>query len=132
MPVPHDTPALEQRHDRVRNELASIGVLRPERLREKYVPCGKPSCRCQREDDPGHGPCFVLDCQAGGRRTTRSIPSERVAETRTQVEECQRLRRLTSELIELSKQLCDTRSAEQVTGTDKKSSRQRVRRRHQS
>ena len=92
--------------------------------------CGKPTCRCQHEQDPGHGPYFVLDCQTGGRKTTRSIPADRVAETRAQVEECQRLRRLTSELIEVSEQLCDTRLAEDKTAAGKKNSRQRLRRRH--
>ena len=132
MPDPHDAPVLEQQRNRIRNELASIGDLRPGPLREKYMRCGKPSCRCQREDHPGHGPYFVLDCQTGGRKTTRSIPSERVAETRAQVEECKRLRRLTSELIEVSERLCATRSAEEATGADKKTSRHRVRRRHPS
>lgn len=130
MPNPFDPPVLEQRRDRIRSELASIGDLRPGPLREKYMRCGKPTCRCQREDDPGHGPYFVLDCQTAGRRTTRSIPPERVAATRAQVEECQRLRRLTSELIEVSEQLCETRLAEQETDPGKKNSRRRVRRRH--
>ena len=96
------------------------------------MPCANPPCRCQHEQDPDHGPYFVLYCQSGGRKTTRSIPADRVAETRAQVEECQRLRRLTSELIEVSEQLCDTRLAEDKTATGKKNSRQRVRRRHPS
>ncbi len=130
MPEPLDVPALEQQRDRIRNDLAAIGDLRPGPLREKYMRCGKPTCHCQREHDPGHGPYFLLDCQTGGRKTTRSIPPERVAETRAQVEECQRLRRLTGELIEVSEQLCDTRAAEDATGAVKKNSRHSVRRRH--
>ena len=116
MPDPHDTPALEQHRDRIRCQLASIGDLRPGPLREEFMRCGKPTCRCQHEQDPDHGPYFVLYCQSGGRKTTRSIASQRVAETRTQVEECQRLRRLTSELIEV----CDARLAEDKTATGKK------------
>ena len=130
MPDPHPAPALEQQRDRIRQELASIGDLRPGPLREKYMRCGKPNCHCQREQDPGHGPYFLLDCQTGGRKTTRSIPAERVAETRSQVEECKRLRRLTSELIEVSERLCETRWAAPDTDTEKKNSRHRVRRRH--
>ena len=120
MPDPHDLPVLEQQRERIRNELASIGDLRPGPLREKHMRCGKPSCRCQSEHDPGHGPYFVLDCQTGGRKTTRSIPPARVAATRAQVEECKRLRRLTSELIEVSERLCDTRLAADATDTGKK------------
>ncbi len=120
MSDPHDPSVLEQQRDRIRSELASIGDLRPGPLREKHMRCGKPTCRCQREDDPGHGPYFLLDRQTGGRKTTRSIPAARVAETRAQVEECQRLRRLTSELIAVSERLCDTRLAEPATDAGKK------------
>ena len=76
MSDPHDPSVLEQQRDRIRSELASIGDLRPGPLREKHMRCGKPTCRCQREDDPGHGPYFLLDRQTGGRKTTRSIPAE--------------------------------------------------------
>ncbi len=116
MPDPDDTPALEQQRDHIRSQLASIGDLRPGPRREEFMRCGKPTCRCQHEQDPGHGPYFVLECQTGGRKTTRSIESQRVVETRAQVEECQRLRRLTSKLIEV----CDARLAEDKTATGKK------------
>ena len=82
--------------------------------------CGKPTCRCQREDDPGSGPYFVLDCQTGGFKTTRSIPAERVSAPRVQVEECKRLRRLTSELVEVSERLYHARLAAESTDADKK------------
>ena len=120
MPDPLHTPALEQQRDRIRSQLASIGDLRPGPLREKFMRCGKPTCHCHSHNDPGHGPYFLLDCQTAGRNTTRSIPAERVEQTRAQVEECKRLRRLTNELIEVSEQLCDTRSAEAATDKSKK------------
>ena len=82
--------------------------------------CGKPVCRCQREEDTGHGPYFVLDCLTGGRKSTRSIPAERGAATRAQSEECHCLRRLTSKLIQVSERLCDTRLNEEQTDSDKK------------
>ena len=120
MPDPLDVPALEQQRDRIRNELAAIGDLRPGPLRAKFMRCGKPACHCQREDDPGHGPYCLLDGQTGGRQTTRSIPPDRVAATRAQVEQCQRLRRLTGELIAVSERLCDPRAGEAATGALKK------------
>ncbi len=62
-----------------------------------------------RDDDPGHGPYFQLVAYSGGRKTTRSVSPRSSAILRIEVEECQRLRRLTSELIEVSEQLSDTR-----------------------
>ncbi len=105
MPIPKSIRALEERRDHIRSALTAIGDLRPGSLRHRYQKCGKPNCRCKQAGHPGHGPYFVLLC----KKTTRSIPAARVDETRAQVDECQRLRRLTGELNEVSEQLCDAR-----------------------
>ena len=93
---------LEARRDHLRAELGSVGDLRPGTLVERYRKCGKPSCHCAREGDPGHGPVWTLVFSAQGKSKTRVIPPEAVAATRAQIEECRRLRRLTGELIEVS------------------------------
>ena len=100
-----DVDGLEARREAIRRELASIGDLRPGSLFERYRKCGKPTCHCVREGDPGHGPSWVLTSRVGGRALTRAIPPEAVARTRAQVEECRRLRALTAELVEVSEGL---------------------------
>ena len=85
---------LEARRDRLRAELGAVGDLRPGTLVERYRKCGKPSCHCAREGDPGHGPVWTLVFSAKGKSKTRVIPPDAVAATRTQIEECRRLRRL--------------------------------------
>lgn len=83
--------------------------MRPGTLREKYLKCGTPSCRCHQEGHPGHGPYFVLLFYRNCKKTSRSIPAAHASRTQAQVEECQRLRRLTAALIEVSEQLCNAR-----------------------
>ena len=104
-----DVDGLEARREAIRRELASIGDLRPGSLFERHRKCGKPTCHCAREGDPGHGPSWVLTSRVGGRALTRAIPPEAVARTRAQVEECRRLRALTAELVEVSEGLCHAR-----------------------
>ena len=123
---------LEARRDRLRAELGAVGDLRPGTLVERYRKCGKPSCHCAREGDPGHGPVWTLVFNAQGKSKTRVIPPEAVAETRAQIEECRRLRRLTGELIEVSEGLCHARlSAHRDAGREaKKGASRRVSRRN--
>ena len=112
---------LETRRDRLRAELGALGDLRPGTLVERYRKCGKPSCHCAREGDPGHGPVWTLVFNAQGKSKTRVIPPEAVAATRAQIEECRRLRRLTGELIEVSEGLCHARlSAGREAGREAK------------
>ena len=89
--------------------LASIGEFRPGTLQSRYRQCGKPTCHCAREGDPGHGPKWVLTRTVGGKRRNFSIPDEAVEATREQVAEYHRFRALTRELIEVSEQLCGAR-----------------------
>ena len=104
-----DVKGLEARRDSIMRQLASLGDLRPGSLFERYRKCGKPTCHCAREGDPGHGPNWVLTSRVNGQALTRAIPSEAVAETRTQIEECKRLRALTAELVEVGERLCHAR-----------------------
>ena len=102
---------LEGRRDGLRRELAAIGDLRPGTLIERYRKCGKPTCHCAREGDPGHGPVWTLVSRVAGRSRNRVIPREAVAATRSQIAECKRLRRLAGELIEAGEGLCHARLA---------------------
>ena len=116
-----DVKGLEARRDSVMRQLASLGDLRPGSLFERYRKCGKAGCHCAREDDPGHGPNWVLTSRVNGRALTRAIPPGAVAETRAQIEECKRLRALTAELVEVSEHLCHARlSSDREVGREAK------------
>lgn len=109
MPTPIHIDALEKRRERLLAALSAIGDLRPGSLTERYRRCGKPTCHCATEDAAGHGPSFSLSRQVHGKTVTRIIPAAAVARTRAQIAECQRFRRLCSEIIEVSERLCDAR-----------------------
>lgn len=109
MLVDMDAEGLGARREAILRELASLGDLRPGSLFERYRKCGKPGCHCARDDDPGHGPNWVLTARVNGRPLTRAIPREAVAQTRAQIDEYRRLRALTAELVEVSEGLCHAR-----------------------
>ena len=107
---------LEKRRDVLREQLSSLGDLRPGSLVARYRKCGKPYCRCANDGSQGHGPSWSLTRQVGGKTVTRIIPLDAVAQTQAQIAECQRLRRLTGELIEVSDALCQTRLSDRRGG----------------
>ena len=111
MPGPTLSPAtvstLEQRRAEILAQISAIGDLRPGTVTEIYTKCGDPACHCQQDGDRRHGPYFRLVFQADGKRTTRSLASQHISAVCAEVAECQRLRRLTGELIEVSEQLSE-------------------------
>lgn len=46
------------RYDTLKAELASLGLIRPGSLVERYMPCGKPACRCMGDSPTLHGPYY--------------------------------------------------------------------------
>ena len=113
MPAPRSPsdsiPALEQRRASILASINSIGALRPGSVTEVYTKCGTPACHCHRDGDPGHGPYFRLTFNSDGKQITRSLPARQANAVREEVAECQRLRRLTAELIEVSERISEAR-----------------------
>ena len=126
-----DLDLLLRRRRTIHRELASLGDLRPGSLKSRHRRCGKSSCRCAREGDPGHGPSWFLSRLIKGKMHCRAIPVVALEETRRQVAECQRLRGLTRELMEVSDKICETRLAagKSVPAGEKGASKPRSRRR---
>ena len=92
-----------------------IGDLRAGSLKPRYRKCGKPTCHCAREGDPGHGPQWSVSRLVKGKMHSRAVPVEALEQTRRQVAECRRLRALVAELIEVSDALSEQRLAHRAT-----------------
>ncbi len=103
-------PALSEfnlRRRDIQNQLADLGDLRPGSLTPRFRKCGKPTCHCAAQGDPGHGPSWSLTWSVEGKTQTRIIPAEAVEETQAQMAEYQRARALMRELFEVSTRMCD-------------------------
>ena len=91
--------SLTLRRDRIQQEFASLGDLRPGSLTRRLQQCGKPGCRCKAEGATGHGPYWSLTFKVQGKTVTRSIPAAAVERTREQIAEHKRFRALAAELV---------------------------------
>ena len=87
-------------------DLWGKGRLRPGSLVQNYRKCGKPGCRCAAAQHPDHGPYWLITWSLRGKTRSRSIPASQVEASKAQIAECQRLRRLVAELIDVSDDLC--------------------------
>lgn len=115
-----DYQDLLQRREALCRALANLGELRPGSLKSRYRKCGKPNCHCAQPGDPGHGPNWFLSRVVQGKMHTRAIPVKALERTREQLAECQRLRALTAELIEISDRLCQARLVDDKAAAPKK------------
>lgn len=94
---------IEGRIEKLKAALVGLGEMRPGSLREQFNVCGSPNCRCKDPRKPKkHGPYYQLSYVHKGRSTTQFIRREFVAETRRQLLNYKRFRKLTDAWVTLA------------------------------
>ena len=104
---------LETERERLKNKLGQIGDMRPGSLVGRFRKCGKASCHCAQPASEAHGPSWSLTRAVEGKTLTKVIPpGSAVEQTKAQIAEYRRFRKLVQEFIELNVQICDQRLEE--------------------
>ena len=65
--------ALEAELTRLKGEIASVGFVSPGSVVRRFMPCGKPGCRCQGDPPQLHGPYWQWSHKVGGKTVTRRL-----------------------------------------------------------
>jgi hypothetical protein len=95
--------SIERRIARIKSDLATIGEMRPGSLSQQYNVCGTPGCRCKDPDNPKrHGPYYQLSYVHRNKSTSQFIRPEFLEETRAQVTEYRRFKKLIDEWVKLA------------------------------
>ena len=99
---------LESKRERLKNELFQVGDMRPGSLVGRFRKCGKARCHCAQPASEDHGPSWSLTRAVEGKTVTKVIPpGSAVEQTKAQIAEHRRFRKLVRELIELNVRICD-------------------------
>lgn len=94
---------LETRIERIKQELRSIGPMRPGSLSKQYSVCGKPRCRCADPSRPRkHGPYYQLSYVHRGKSTTQFVRPAFLSEVKAQLANYKRFRRLVDQWVHVS------------------------------
>lgn len=64
--------AAQRDYQRVKERLAEVGFICQGSLVQRWMPCGKPNCRCV-DPDQRHGPYFQLSWKEGGKTVSRRL-----------------------------------------------------------
>jgi len=94
---------LEQRIQRIKQDLTALGDMRPGSLSQQYNVCGKPGCRCKDPKNPQrHGPYYQLSYVHRGQSTSQFIRPPLLSTVKAQITTYRRFRRLTEEWVNLA------------------------------
>ena len=93
---------LERRLDRLKEELAQIGFLMPGSVVRRFMPCGKPGCRCGADPPVLHGPYWQWSTKVQGKTVTRRLTEHQAAVYAQLVANRRRLEAIVAQMEELS------------------------------
>jgi len=88
IPLP---PKLKNRLARCKEGLRGIDLVLQGSLTERFMPCGKPGCRCQAEPPELHGPYYQWTAKVDGKTKTIRLHKEDLEKFRGFIAEGRRL-----------------------------------------
>jgi len=117
--------SLEARIEKIKEEIASLGDLRPGALSQQYNACGSPRCRCKEDPSLRHGPFYQLSYTWHAKSTTRHVRKDDVSQVKQQLRNYRRLRKLVDRWVTLGMELSRLRIQEQHEASPPSAKRKR-------
>ncbi len=94
--------AYRTRHRQLVSELTQIGFISAGSLIRRYMPCGKPGCRCQADPPHLHGPYWQLSQRVGGKTVTRRLTEAEAALYQEWIANRRRLKQTVATMAQIS------------------------------
>ena len=112
--MPQSLVELEQQRSRLVTELSHLGDLRPGSVTGIVRRCGKPTCRCAKPDDPGHGPTLRLTYKLQGKTISEALPTPAsVRKAEREIAEFRKFQELSRSFLDVSEKICHLRPLEE-------------------
>jgi hypothetical protein len=101
---PAPGPKARRAQHQLTRELAELGFALPGTLTERYMRCGKPSCRCKADPPILHGPYLQWTRKVGNKTVTKLLSPEQRARYQAWFDNDKKLKELVTKLETLSLQ----------------------------
>ncbi len=103
--MPDDELArLEHRYRELKKRLQGLGFAVAGTITERYILCGKPSCRCHADPPQRHGPYYQYSRKVAGKTVSRLVTAEQADQYRQWIANRRILDEITAAIGEVSQQ----------------------------
>ena len=112
--------AIEKRIEKIKQQIAALGDIRPGALSQQYNVCGNPTCRCKADPPVRHGPYYQISFTWKGKSQSQFVRDGDVDRARQQLENYRHLRELIDEWVTLAVDLSRLRTLQRRQALMKK------------
>lgn len=117
--------SIENRIQKIKQQIAALGEIRPGALSQQYNVCGNPTCRCKADPPLKHGPYYQISFTWKGRSQSQFVRDDDVDQARQQLDNYRQLRELIDEWVTLAVDLSRLRTLQRRQALLKKKSREK-------
>lgn len=96
-----------QRYRALQREVLELGYVRRGTLTRRFMPCGKPGCRCQAQPPQLHGPYYQWTRSVEGKTQTVRLTREQAQRVKEWIQNGRQLKRIIRRMERLSLQATD-------------------------
>ena len=100
-------PGDQQRYDRLKHAIVALGYFRYGSLLRRFMPCGKPGCRCQAVPPELHGPYYQWTRKVSGKTVTVRLTKPQARLLATWIAQGRRLDRILAQMQRVSHRATD-------------------------
>ena len=94
-------PATSAEHRRLLTDLADLGLVLPGTLRQRYLRCGKRTCRCHADPPVLHGPYWSWTRKVHAKTVSALFTDEQARDYQPWLDNARRLREISAQLDQL-------------------------------
>jgi hypothetical protein len=81
-------------YEKLKADLAGLGYILQGSLRERWMQCGKATCRCAEDPQARHGPYYQWSWSEGGKTKSRYLAADQAGQCREWIHNHRELERL--------------------------------------
>ncbi len=96
-----------ERYEALKREVTDVPPIRRGSLVRRFMPCGKPGCRCQASPPQLHGPYYQWTRKVRGKTVTARVNQAQAKLLREWIENGRSLDRLVRQMENVSKRLTE-------------------------
>jgi Family of unknown function (DUF6788) len=89
-------------YEQLKQQLLTLDLVRPGSLVRRYMPCGKPGCRCMGTPPALHGPYYQWTYRQRGKTMTKRLTAAQATQCEVWIQNYRKLRALNRRLVGLS------------------------------
>lgn len=109
---------LSERYKELAAQLAEAGFILKGSVVERFLPCGKASCRCRADPPRLHGPYWQWSTRAQGKTVSRRISPEQARRYQEWIDNRKRLEQILEEMHDVSSQAAAILFGHEPPGAD--------------